>query len=363
MLKHKQASVAVVGAGMAGAVCAQVLRHAGHRVQVFDKARGPGGRLATRRLEWLQEDGSPARARVDHGALAFTAHTAGFQQWVMQAEANGLVAPWSPPLADHSLPLEHKGPLYVATPEMTALCKHLLEGVDSHWTMAINRLTRVDDGWHLEAGDQVHPDRFDAVVLAIPPAQAAALLNDHRDDWARYASLVPMQPCWTLMGVAPVDATSPENNWALARPELGPLAWVIRNDRRPGRTADPGVAHWVVHARAGWSRLHLEQEPDWVKHQLSTALEVYLGHAVPWAHAVVHRWRYALPPMGRTGTSQAALHWWDDRLGLGVCGDLFTSHGVEGVEAAFLSAQSLAQAMGGPDAAAVVRYGSPAIHA
>lgn len=152
------------------------------------------------------------------------------------------------------------------------------------------------------------------------------------------------------MGVARMDAQDAdrEAQWSLARPETGPLAWVMRNDHRPGRTVDPGHAHWVVHARAGWSRLNLEQDADWVKHQLSTALEVVLGHRVRWQHAVVHRWRYALPPLSRTPAHPqppAPHHWWDERLGLGVCGDLFTGHGREGVEGAFLSAQALVEAM------------------
>lgn len=42
--------VAVIGAGMAGLVCAQQLRLAGYRVVVIEKSRGLGGRVATRRL-------------------------------------------------------------------------------------------------------------------------------------------------------------------------------------------------------------------------------------------------------------------------------------------------------------------------
>ena len=42
-------SVAVVGAGLAGVACARGLQAAGVEVTVFDKSRGVGGRLATRR--------------------------------------------------------------------------------------------------------------------------------------------------------------------------------------------------------------------------------------------------------------------------------------------------------------------------
>jgi renalase len=51
--------VAVIGAGVAGLICAQQLRHAGYSVVIIEKSRGAGGRLATRRLH---------DTRADHGA-------------------------------------------------------------------------------------------------------------------------------------------------------------------------------------------------------------------------------------------------------------------------------------------------------
>ena len=47
--------VAVIGGGIAGQSAAAVLSAAGARVTVFDKGRGAGGRLSTRRdgdLQW-----------------------------------------------------------------------------------------------------------------------------------------------------------------------------------------------------------------------------------------------------------------------------------------------------------------------
>ncbi|HYN61569.1 MAG TPA: hypothetical protein VET87_18815, partial [Rubrivivax sp.] len=151
-------------------------------------------------------------------------------------------------------------------------------------------------------------------------------------------SVVPMQPCWTLMGIA--DDPEPALGWDLARPPTGPLAWVLRNDARPGRARVPGQAHWVVHARTGWSRRHLEQPAAWVQQQMQAALVECLGRPVDWHHCAVHRWRYALPQAH--GTAPAALFWWDAAQGLGVCGDFLGGCGVEG---AWLSAQSLSAAL------------------
>ena len=193
-------------------------------------------------------------------------------------------------------------------------------------------------GWQVQASGERHSTQFDAVVLALPPAQAAPLLSHHRSDWARHAAVVAMQPCWTLMGVA--DAPQPALGWDLARPRTGPFAWVLRNDARPGRERVPGQAHWVAHARSGWSRLHLEQPAAWVQPQMQAALAEYLGRPVGWHHCVVHRWRYALPQARRVVPAQSC--WWDAARGLGVCGDFLGGSGVEG---AWLSAQSLSAAV------------------
>ena len=66
-----QVRVAVIGGGITGLTCARALADAGHAVTVFDKGRGVGGRLATRRTD----DG----LRFDHGAQVLPAtegHTA-----------------------------------------------------------------------------------------------------------------------------------------------------------------------------------------------------------------------------------------------------------------------------------------------
>lgn len=334
----KRRSIAVVGAGIAGASLAHALVLAGHAVHVFDKARGPGGRLATRRVEWFDSQGHAATTRLDHGALGFTANDPAFQAFAAVALRAGCLAEWKPRLAPGSLPLEGGAMLSVPTPDMSALCRHLLDGVPMSLSFAVDSLQHGPLGWQVHAGGMRHASTFDAVVLALPPAQAAPLLNRHRLDWAQHASTALMQPCWTLMGIA--NEPEPESAWDLAQPPSGPLAWVLRNDARPGRASVPGQAHWVAHARTGWSRRHLEQPVAWVQQQMQAALSECLGRPVDWVHCTVHRWRYALPPAH--DIAQAAAGWWDPALGLGVCGDFLGGRGVEG---AWLSAQSLCTAM------------------
>jgi renalase len=83
--------VLVVGAGLSGLLAARTLQDAGRRVRVLDKARGVGGRLATRRLDIHA---------ADHGAQFFTAHDPAFRRCVEDWEKAGIVRRWSTGVRD-----------------------------------------------------------------------------------------------------------------------------------------------------------------------------------------------------------------------------------------------------------------------
>ena len=330
--------VAVIGAGIAGATCARALSVSGCAVHVVDKSRAAGGRLATRRVEWLDSQGQRHIAGFDHGAPAFTASGAEFRRFLAHACQPDALAQWRPTLAPGSRLLDDAGPLWLPQPDMPTLCRALLRDITTTWSFAVDRLLHGPMGWQIEAAGTTLPGHFDAVVLALPPAQAAPLLAPHRRDWAQRASIALMQPCWTLMGVA--RRTVRALDWDVARPEQGPLSWVMRNDARPGRGPSVDVPHWVAHARAGWSRQHLEQPADWVQRQMQSAMQEWLGEPIEWQHAVVHRWRYAMPQS--SGAAPSRPCWWDGVRGLGACGDFLGGAGVEG---AWKSAQALIEAL------------------
>ncbi|MDH4051765.1 MAG: NAD(P)-binding protein [Rubrivivax sp.] len=316
-------SIAVVGAGAAGAACALGLRAAGHRVTVFDKARGVGGRMATRRAQWTEATGQVVTAEFDHGAPHFAARSPRFTAALARAEAAGVLARWQPRVHVDS-PLSPAGERFVPVPGMPALCRYWLADVPLRLQHTVTELRRGEEGWHLVDHDGRADGPFDQVVLAMPPQQAAALLAGHHDAWAQRLRALKMDPCWTLMAVTD-EVDWP---WDATEPPRGPLAWVARNDRQPGRTAPAGCAAWVAHATPAWSAAHLEETAAAVADELGSALQALLprpsGGTLRWHHAAAHRWRYAVPVSGRLDP------WWDASLGLGVCGDALGGGDVEG---------------------------------
>jgi renalase len=341
----RQFKVAVVGAGMAGSACAHALTQAGHAVQVFDKSRGPGGRLATRSVHRGDGSGAAHVDHFDHGVAGFEANGVGFSAFVRAAEMAGQVLPWHPVVDPAGWPLDNGGLRYVPVPDMPQLCRPLLSGAQQHWHHTVQALHHSAAGWQLTINQQLHPACFDAVMLALPPAQAASFLGAHVREWAQRASLAVMQPCWTLMALADAPADRAVA-WHWARPTRGPLALLMRADASPGRTRVLHQQAWVAHARPAWSREHLEQPAAWVQAQLQAAVADWLGHTPIWSFASVHRWRYAMPRA--VPNPQSSRCWWNDRLGLGVCGDFLGGQGTNGVEGAWMSGNDLARSFLAP---------------
>lgn len=83
--------VAIVGAGMSGLACARELVQLGHEVTLYEKSRGPGGRMPTR---WLNRDIDPPLG-FDHGTQYFQASSPAFVELIDQAQKVGAVAPWA----------------------------------------------------------------------------------------------------------------------------------------------------------------------------------------------------------------------------------------------------------------------------
>ena len=337
---------AIVGAGIAGVACARTLVQAGHRVTVFERNAGAGGRMASE---------STAFGRFDSGAQYFTVRDERFALALQTTPQ--LCRPWSANLvrvldahgrvAEAALPARE--PHWVAQPGMDALVAAWAKPLgDTLLTdTAVSRVERdALDGkrWQLRtesAGGGTHVySGFDAVLLAVPPARARALL----DDGALSATLSRQRdpgriaPCWTLMIAFP-QANQPTMShlgpqWNAARSTHHRVAWLARESSKPGRER---IERWTLQASAAWSQEHLRDDAARVEAKLLRAFAEITGiHATP-SHAQARCWSEA-----QTQVPAGKPHLWDAKARIGLAGDWCTGHRVED---AFLSGLSLALAV------------------
>ncbi|MEE4189840.1 MAG: FAD-dependent oxidoreductase [Roseobacter sp.] len=317
--------IAIIGAGITGVHLARQLMDMAD-VQVFEKSRGIGGRMSTRRADDCQ---------FDHGAQYFTAHSAAFQAVLEPFVAAGVVARWTPRLAclggGSSTP-HWNAPRYVAVPGMNALCKAMAEGLSVSRQTRIGRIERSADGrWALTSEGGEACGRFDWVISTAPAEQSAKLMPGCFSETDTLAK-TRMQGCYSLMlGGLDLGALT----WDAAVVQDSPLAWLAVNNSKPGREGAPSLLCQTANT---WAEAHLEEDADAVQDVLMNALygicEVDGRQS---SYISLHKWRFAKVehPTGKPFLLDS-----DNRLA--AAGDWC---GVGRVEAGFESAEALAKKM------------------
>lgn len=310
-------TIAIVGAGMAGLACGEALAEAGFNVRLYDKGRGPGGRMSTRRIAI-----GPVKLRFDHGAQYFSAKSEGFRACVNAWQADGIVAPW---------PAAGEG-AFVGTPAMNAPVKSMASILGAAFGKRVERFEKGDKGWVLE-GDGLPQHPFDGVIIAVPAEQAGPLLAPYVPDFAALADATIAEPCWTLMAAFDGPVAAPDTLRS-----TGTIAWAARNSAKPGRSNGRSAAEpdcWVIQASPEWTRANLELDKETAAQLLLSLFADCVPDPLPEIlYSSAHRWRYA-----RSGNAgQTCL--WDAPQRIGVCGDWLAGPKVED---AWLSGTALAR--------------------
>ncbi|HDZ47951.1 hypothetical protein LCGC14_0150200 [marine sediment metagenome] len=334
-------SVAIIGAGIAGLACGQVVANSNVHVTLFDKARGPGGRMSSKRRP---------SATLDLGAQAFSVRDGNFQSTVDEWLTVGCIAPWptSTYQASSSGWLTHNDgqQRYTGAPRMSALTRHLsdtltvLPNVTLLTNTLIASLKQTAAGWVLVDKKGTSHGPYDRVVISAPPPQAQLLVAPWDNALTAVCAERKQRACWAAWAIfeEPLPAIPDvASDWQMARVDHPVLNIVSRNQTKPGRGAQPESISLL--AQLDWSEAHLEQRADEIAEQLLAALKslfVPSGALPSLIEMGAHRWRYAQPANICKDTYLYT------ESGLALCGDSFR----EGrVEDAWLSGHRLGEAL------------------
>lgn len=319
--------VAVIGAGLAGLTVAHHLQQQ-FAVTVFDKANRPGGRLACRQVDDFL---------FDHGAQFFTVKTPAFADFLQPLIAQGKVARWDAKFVEFegsqsvaSRQWDDEFPHYVGSPDMNAMARALVVGLDIQPDIFIQSLHRQQtQHWQLLDAQQHAYGPFDWVVLALPAEQAVALWPEQSHCYADLQA-VKMLPCFAMM--LGFDSP-PDIDWQAALVREADISWMSVNSSKPDRRS---AFSMVVHATNAWAAENLNTDLDTVKQHLLAEIQRVSGIDVKLArHIDVKRWVYANLPK-----QAGAPFFVDQQQQLAACGDWC----IQGrVEAAFTSASALSQ--------------------
>jgi hypothetical protein len=288
-------SVAVIGAGLSGLMCARTLADHGVPVTVFDKGRMPGGRTAAKRLA----DGRFA----DHGAPKLEIAESRLAPYRDAWHELGVLADWSP--------AERDDVWQVAQPTTRGLAQHLADQFDVRQGTAITALQRDGHGWLLATDGETYGP-FDRVIVTAPAPQAANLLAPHAPALAERARGADYRPIMSALVTfdRPLDLASD-----LQLPESDPvLEKAVRDSAKPGK--DPVADVWALHATQDWSQAHKNDDFDPIARALFDAFRTHCPELPDPQQLIGHRWLY-----GQVSRPVGEDCLFDPEIGLGACGD------------------------------------------
>ncbi len=316
-------SIAVVGAGVSGLTAARILSDHGHDVTVYEKERGPGGRLGVPGAEPHPMDmGAQYMTARDHRIIPYV------RSWTDQS----ILSRWKGRIVSVEsgrIRTKRNHPdRWVGIPQMGGIATHLASDLRVICRVAAIALDREDHQWRLSLSGARTPDLFDAVIIAAPPSAVLDLLQGNHPV-AAAVTPVTMNPCWSAAAVfgTPIDAP-----FDGAFINDSPVRWAARDSsKRIGSSPET----WVLHADADWSKANAHTPPEDVAHKMLKAFfrSVGLDPKSP-SRATGYLWQDAAPV-----NPLAAGCVWDPGDRIGACGDW--CHGSR-VEGAMLSGMAIA---------------------
>ncbi len=322
-------SVIVVGGGISGVACAQIVAKAGLDVVLLERGRSLGGRMAIAMTE-----GRP----VDTGASYFTVSDDVFASVVDTWAERGLAHQWTDTFEvfEDGQPMEPKtgSDRWAAALGLRLLVEDLARGlaVERHTVQAV---TLTGEGHSV----QVDGRGASAVALAMPDPQARRLLDPKSPTVATlddpFVPVLALSAGWDTRCWGPLDrggaAAASIFEGAFVNGD-DDVAWIADDGQRRG----DGAAVLVAHSTPTLASAYLNS-PQEATSRMLKAVTTLLGISEQPRWTDMHRWSFARP----TGGHRATYHLGEDNIG--VCGDAWSQR--PRVEAAYLSGVALGAAI------------------
>lgn len=314
--------VAIIGTGISGMSIAEKLSKVA-QVTVFDKSRGIGGRMTTRRAQDYH---------FDHGAQFFTAKSKEFKNFCSDALRENVIGVWSGRFCEVEgnkiiNEVGSDSEYFVSKPQMNSLCKYLGRDLNILLNKKINNINFENNKWSLRSQENEVFSDFDYLILAIPSHQAVDLLPSSFK-YFDLVSNIKMDGCFSLM-LGLKENIKLDFDAAFIKKSI--LGFISINNSKPERPKGFSI---LVNSDNKWAEDNIEEDLDFIKDKMLNCLKKIIDFdSNEIDYDAIHRWRYA-NVKSRDGDKSL----FDPDLNLGVCGDWLISGRVE---SAFLSGLNL----------------------
>tara|TARA_B100000963_G_scaffold356256_2_gene376014 strand:+ start:522 stop:1499 length:978 start_codon:yes stop_codon:yes gene_type:complete len=317
-------NIAVVGAGMAGITIASMV-NGKFNVDVFEKSKGVGGRMSTRK---------ETPFIFDHGAQFFKIKTSDFKNYLSELFSQQIIQPWNFRLAyfdglnlSKIKFIKDEDKFYVGVPNMDTIIKHLSKNCNVILNTKIERIIKENDKWNLYDQNKKSYGTYDWVVLSLPARQSLELITE-KISFYPLIEKIQMKGCFSLM-VGMSKSLNLDYDAALIENE--DIAWIAVNNSKPSRMNNYCL---LINSSYEYASKNINTSKNKVLKHLLNVSSKFVNYDLLKSNMIkIHEWRYV-----EAKCTPKEDYFIDQKEKVAVCGDWFINSRVEG---AFLSANQL----------------------
>jgi len=251
---------------------------------LFEKSRGFGGRVATRRADDFN---------FDHGAQFFKVKTKEFQNYIQPMLDQNIIELWKARFIEiidgeitNKRTWGNEPANYVGTPSMNSIGKYMANGLNVQLSKKVEKISK-EDKWVVYDENNEALGEYDWVISSIPPLQAQQMIPDLKVIFPNIKEY-EMLACFSLM----LGYEQPlELDFDAALVKGFDISWISVNSSKPSRAKNYTL---LVHSTNKWAQANIDKDRDWVKDYLCDELKKIIPIKTEKAEYIgLQGWRYA----------------------------------------------------------------------
>jgi len=311
----------VVGSGIAGSTIANLLNKK-YTVEIFDKARGPGGRSSNRRYK---NDLS-----FDHGVQYVSPKHNDFKKFILDLKKKNVLKEWTGNHLDLTFKKKVSSVKHIGLKGNNDICKYLIKNIKSNYLANITNIKFNSNYWiiTLNNKDKIY---FKNLILTCPFPQLKKL-TPKLIGKKLFKSNVKMIPNITLMTAYKKNGNIPISSIKFSDKII---TWASHENTKNRFKSTQSL--WTLQCSVKFSKENINLlKKNKKKYQvliLKKFEELTGFKAKDVLFQSIHGWKYAY---SKTDSNKNCL--WLNKYNLGICADWFKGPKVED---AWISAKSL----------------------
>jgi len=311
----------IVGSGIAGTTIANLLSK-DYTVEIFDKARGPGGRASNRRYK---KDLS-----FDHGLQYISPKTKIFKKFLTDLERKKILKKWFGNHLDFTLVKKEKSHKYIGVKGNNAIPKYLIKKIRTNYLSLITNVSFNSDYWTVTINNK-EKINFRNLILTCPFPQIKSFNIKYLNKQLNKSKPI-MVPNITVLAVYKNYSIMPISSIKF---QDKIIAWAVNENSKKRFKSKESL--WTLQCTENYSKKVIDLFKDNKKKYVSEILKKFekltgfkLKNII---FKNIHGWKYA---HNKNLNSLKCL--WNKKNRLGVCADWLNGPHAED---AWLSAKTL----------------------